>query len=192
MSNFKPISKQVCTYFFNVFQCKCGITRKKPSTSWTNLMQHARTDHSDYFKIMKADIDSSTGSLQIIINPQSKSLHGWIKFIVVKGMPFSCCEDNTYRDLSRFEGPSIKTLMKYMGLLTKEIENIIIGILPDKIGIMLDGWSEGSEHFFAIFACFPEKGKRRTLLLGFSPPLQEDDLSTLCLRDLIKKTLKEF
>ena len=92
MSNFKPTSKQVCTYFFSlkdgtnsVFQCKFGITRKKTSTSWTNLMQHVITDHSDYLKIIKGDIDSSTGSLTNYINPQSKTLYGWIKFIVVKG-----------------------------------------------------------------------------------------------------------
>ena len=105
-------------------------------------------------------------------------------------MPFSCCEDTEFRDFSRFEGPSIKTLMKYMGLLTKEIENIIIGILPDKIRLMLDGWSEGSEHFFAIFVCFPEKETRRILLLGFSSPLQEDDLSALSLKELIEEILK--
>ena len=199
MSDFKPTTKQVCTYFFtlkdartNKYQCKCGTVRKKPKTSWTNLMQHIVTSHLDYKEVIKADIDSSKGSLTNFINPQSKSIYGWIKLIVGKGLPFSCCEDEDFRDFSRFEGLSIKTLMKYMGLLTKEIENIIIGMLPDKIGIMLDGWSEGSEHFFAVFACFPEKGKRRTVLLGFSPPFQEDDLSALSLKDLIEGILKIF
>ena len=65
----------------------------------------------------------------------------------------------------------------------------MIEILPDKFGIMIDGWSEGSEYFFAIFTCFPENGKCWSLLLVFAPPLQEDDLSAKSLQDLIVATL---
>ena len=79
-----------------------------------------------------------------------------------------------------------------MGLLTKEIESKIIEILPNKCCIMVDGWSEGSEHFFAIFACFPENGKCRSLLPSFAPPLQEDDLSAKSLQGLIVVTLSVF
>ena len=34
-----------------------------------------------------------------------------------------------------------------MGLLTEEIENKIREMLPEKFGVIIDGWSEGSEHF---------------------------------------------
>ena len=79
-----------------------------------------------------------------------------------------------------------------MDALTKEVKHIISNILPDKFGLMIDGWSEGKQHFFATFACFPENEKRRTLLPGFSPPLQDDDLSALSLKALIEDTLAIF
>ena len=57
---------------------------------------------------------------------------------------------------------------------------------------MIDGWSESSNHFFAVFACYPVKDKCKSLLLCFLPSLQEDDLSANSLQILIIRTLKLF
>ena len=47
---------------------------------------------------------------------------------------------------------------------------------------MIDGWSDGSEHFFAIFAC---TDKQESFLLSFSPPIEAGDLSAVSLQGLI-------
>ena len=118
-----------------------------------------------------------------------KNIWGWIKFIVGKGVAFNWCEDEVVQDFSKLQPISVDTLQKYMGLLTEEIEKEIQEILPEQFGLLLDGWTEGREHFVAIFACFPQEMKCRTLLLAFAPPLQEDDLSAASLQDLITATL---
>lgn len=43
-----------------------------------------------------------------------------------------------------------------MDALTKEVERIISNILPDKFGLMIDGWPKGKKQFLETFACFPD------------------------------------
>jgi len=58
-----------------------------------------------------------------------------------------------------------------MGLLTGEVEKVIQEILPEQFGLVLDRWTEGREHFVAVFTCFPQEIKCQTLLLAFTLPL---------------------
>ena len=72
--------------------------------------------------------------------------------MIGKGVGFNWCECDWVRGFTAVEPITTKILKKYMGLLTKEIERMITNMLPDKFGIMVDGWSEGHKDFFTIFA----------------------------------------
>ena len=43
-----------------------------------------------------------------------------------------------------------ENLLKIHGTTTEEIEKKISSMLPDKFGIIIDGWLEGSEHFLSF------------------------------------------
>jgi hypothetical protein len=187
MPSFKPSNKgrhqDVCGFFFklndkanspNEYKCTvCGTQRKRFGSSWENLMSHIRESHKNYIELMKFQKDNSQGSLYRYVDSKTKNIWGWMKFIVKRGVPFSWCEDKIVREFSKLDPISVETLMKYMHLLTQEVENLIRETLPKQFGLIIDGWSEGSEHFFAIFACFPVNDKCKTLLLAFAPPIQE-------------------
>jgi hypothetical protein len=49
------------------------------------------------------------------------------------------------------------------------MEDELRTILPMKFGIIFDGWSEGSDHYIALFACYDHKGETKTPLLAFQP-----------------------
>jgi hypothetical protein len=157
MSSLNPSSKEVCNFFFSLkenydYLCECGKVCKRSGTSWQNLMTHIRESHPNYIEQMKLALDSSKAPLFSLVDSKSSNLWGWLKFIVGKGVPFNWCEDEVVRDFSKLKPISVETLQKYMELLTKEIETEIEKILPDRFGLIVDEWSEGSEHFFAIFA----------------------------------------
>ena len=104
---------------------------------------------------------NAKGSIPNFVNPKAKNIYGWLKFVIGKGVGFNWVEWDRVRDFTALEPITIKTLKKFMGLLTKKVEEIVANMLPDKFGIMVDWWSEGREHFFVIFATYPENKKCR-------------------------------
>ena len=47
-------------------------------------------------------------------------------------------------------------MMKYLEMLGVKVERKLSEILPTQFGIAVDGWSMGTEHYFAIFACWTD------------------------------------
>jgi hypothetical protein len=82
--------------------------------------------------------------------------------------------------------------------------------LPEKFGLVLDGWTCGSRHYVAIFAVYDDGSRpapresnddyfddldcssRRYLLLAFLPVKEEEDISAQSLFDLIADTLFRY
>ena len=56
--------------------------------------------------------------------------------------------------------------MKLLKSLTVEVERKVASKLPNKFGLILDGWSEGNTHYIALFACAPSL----MTLLSIAPP----------------------
>lgn len=57
--------------------------------------------------------------------------------------PFSIVENVVMRRHFRHTSISVDTLMRYMHRLTKVVEKRISAMLPEKFGIVFDGWSGG-------------------------------------------------
>ena len=68
-------------------------------------------------------------------------------------LPFTSVESERFRKNSNMKSISRPTLMKYMNLLTRKLEDQLKGILPNKFGINLDSWSINATNYTAIFAC---------------------------------------
>ena len=54
----------------------------------------------------------------------------------------------------KLEAISKNTLQKYMHLLTKKVEQEIIKAMPEKIALIVDGWTSGSTHYLGVMASF--------------------------------------
>lgn len=62
---------------------------------------------------------------------------------------------------------STNTLRENMEDLTKAVE--VGDEMPDNFGLMLDGWTHGSEHYLAGFGCYKTRAGPRYPLLLLAP-----------------------
>lgn len=101
-----------------------------------------------------------------LVSKKQKTLFEWLDFIISTGLPFSMVENPKMRNVSKLDSISIKSLMKYMDVMTKSVEKEIRKILPKQFAVIFDGWSmDGTSiHYIAAFASFlhngiPQKGR---------------------------------
>ncbi|OWZ20358.1 hypothetical protein PHMEG_0005230 [Phytophthora megakarya] len=70
---------------------------------------------------------------------------------------------------------SVGTLVSNMEDVTKAVERSIGMDMPDEFGLMLDGWSHGTEHFLAVYACYEEPSSPCYPPLSMAPIMDEPD-----------------
>ena len=90
-------------------------------------------------------------------------------------LPFVFVENALTRKNSKLDSIARNTLMKYLKLLSVEFEKKVSKELPEKFGIVIDGWSEGNRHFIAIFASYAQDVKAKMNLLAIAPPFDEEN-----------------
>jgi hypothetical protein len=134
--------------------------KQKKGTGWSNLFNHVQSVHQDYEIIMKNDNQSV-----FTIPSNVVDMYGWINLIVKKNLPFSFVDDEDVRKAVCYKSISSNTMMKYMDLICRKMESTLRQGLPKKFGIIFDGWTEGNDHYIAIFACYPSG----TYLIAFQP-----------------------
>ena len=192
-----PLSnKEVALFYFtrkpktSEYTCKCG-TQRKCEAGYENLMTHIRTKHKNF----EIEINSSRQSvLNVFIDPKAKNIFGWLEWVIMNGFPFSFTTDPLNRFYSNLKRISRNTFMKYMSLVTSEVEKEITKVLPCRIGLLLDGWTDmsTSTHYLAIFAVYQLEGVRQTVLLAFSPLLDETNFNAENHVEFITYTLSLF
>ena len=86
----------------------------------------------------------------------------------------------------------VETLRKAMNGTTKAVEKKISEAMPDKFGLILDGWTHGSEHFLAVFAVYEVESKPQYPLLSMAPLVNEpeDDHSAATHRVFLENMLE--
>ena len=132
--------------------------KQKKGTGWSNLFSHIQSVHKDYQDIMKENIKSV-----FTVPSNVKNMYSWIELMVMKNIPLTWVDDELFRKASCYDPVSSNSLKKYMELLCRKMENELRTILPMKFGIIFDGWSEGSDHYIALFACYDHKGEKDSL-----------------------------
>lgn len=205
-ASFKPSNKDIVNFFFSqgdvdennsrsqVHVCICGAKRKKSGSSYQNLLSHVKSHHPGYRK----EIFDSRGLIippsSNIVDMKANNIWKWMRFIVGKGTPFSWVEDEVVCSFSSAKSISVETLLRHMELVTRCIEREVTRELPDRFGLILDGWSQGSLHFIAIIACFYDSStkSKKEFLLAFAPPLEEDNFTAISIGDLIRSTLQLY
>jgi hypothetical protein len=88
---------------------------------------------------------------------------------------------------------SNKTFIKYLEAVSKQVELKLKHELPNKFGLVFDGWSDDDVHYVALFACYRTKeGKTALPLLAFAPLLDETSFSASTHRDYIESSLQLY
>ncbi|KAH9141556.1 hypothetical protein AeRB84_014268, partial [Aphanomyces euteiches] len=140
--------------------CSCGNVQMKPTKGYTNLVQHIKKKHIDWRDVVEENRKNVAMTNRTIdeflhLTPEANNMHKWLTWIVEDNLPFSFVEKPHTRSNVKLSPICRTTLTKYLQLVTTHVEKKIANILPDRFGIVIDGWTESSYHFLAVFASFP-------------------------------------
>jgi hypothetical protein len=174
-------------------ECKCGVMLTPTKSGYSNEMNHVRNKHPDFIEIMKQE--GQQRSLNFVPTQDAKDIYLWMVLIILENREFSMVESPYMRSLANNRKQiCTTTFMKYkyrVGLLVwKKIKDS----LPDKFGIVFDGWSQGTVHYVAIFAEYPliELGKstKKSVLLAMQPLLNETNQGAVNYVEFFNSTLR--
>ncbi|KAG2800607.1 hypothetical protein PC112_g20404 [Phytophthora cactorum] len=78
------------------------------------------------------------------------SRYAWLRWIVMSNLPLSFCESELTRQYTSLPAVAVDTLRVNLESVTRAVEKVIGTEMPKKFGLILDGWSYGTEHFLAV------------------------------------------
>jgi hypothetical protein len=82
-----------------------------------------------------------------------------MSWVVDELLPFNFVESTHLREDKTIIPMSAETLVSRMDLVSNEVTENIKAELPDKFGIIFDGWDDGhGHHLLGIIAVYPKKG----------------------------------
>ncbi|ETP05659.1 hypothetical protein F441_17771 [Phytophthora nicotianae CJ01A1] len=62
-----------------------------------------------------------------------------------------------------------------MGSLARSVERVIAAEMPDRFGLIFDGWTHASEHYIAVYARCEVDGVAKTPPLCIAPLLNDEE-----------------
>lgn len=146
-----------------------GIYAQDTKKGYTNLITHLQKEHPDYQESMKKNCETNP-----FYNKKGNNIFKWINWIIEDNLPFSFCEKETTKKYTNLEPISVDTLMKYIRLTTQKVEKIVADGLPNRFGVIIDGWKEGTTHYIAVYASYADsEGVSKQPLLAIAPPFDE-------------------
>jgi hypothetical protein len=143
------------TFFVQVadkrHKCKScnGVYSQDTKKGYTNLVTHIQKEHTGWQDIMKVNEDKNP-----FYHKKGNNIYNWISWIIEDNLTFSFCERPNTKKFAKLDPISVDTLMKYIKIITERVEKKITESLPNKFGIIIDGWKEGTTHYIAVFASY--------------------------------------
>jgi len=175
------------------FRCQCGVERTQNlKKGYQNLVSHIKEHHNNWQEIMASKILEDNTLITRFINKKSSTVFSWLEWIVMADLPFVFVENELTRKNTKLDSISRNTLMKYLKLLTVEVESKVSIELPEKFGIVIDGWSEGNTHYIAVFASYAQEEKSKLTLLAIAPPFDEENYDAASHKAFIRDVLGLF
>ena len=159
------------------FKCQCGTIRSQDlKKGYVNLISHIKDQHKDWESIMESKHIGSNTSIMQFVNKKASSIFSWLEWIIMDNLPFTFVEKQLTRKNTKLDHSiSTNTLMKYLKILSTEVEKKLMDELPGQFGIIIDGWTEGTRHYIAVFACYCKDEIAETPLLAIAPPFDEEN-----------------
>ena len=104
----------------------------------------------------------------------------------------SFVETKEFRDYSSLDPIGVDTLAKYLGLVDLEIENTLKIELPQRFGLLIDGWTEGTTHYYGLFAAYSKGTNNYQRFLTISPPFDETEYGAVSQASFIVDTVEAY
>jgi hypothetical protein len=146
---------------------------------YANLMAHLngklhKDEWRDYFNSFKAynptKAEQKLNVTVIKASAQATLRYNVLNHILQTHQPLNIVERPTFKALvNHDEFQTAKTVRKYLFKLYNLVIEEIAKRLPNKFGIALDGWSDGSSnHMVSFFACCPTSTGCEIILIGMN------------------------
>ena len=114
----------------------------------------------------------------------------WILYHVVKNQSISVVECPAMRKLARLKPVSSRSVRKHLLSLMTVVKEYVKQRLPSTFASVLDGWTEGTDHYIGIWASYnvtdgTHDGKEHPIqtLLSICPLLLADGIEGMTARD---------
>ena len=170
-----------CAFFTsckeNTFKCTmCNKELSCTGSGYTNFKAHIigsnKDKHGNYEELLNKykqsilDKEKQHSLNSYYGTPTARLYFGWLEYVIGTNQPFNCCDNEIVRKFTRLDAICAKTLITYMEELQIVVQDKIAQLLPNKFGLLLDGWSTGnSNHFIGLFAVFGNMNNERQHLL---------------------------
>ncbi len=175
------------------FKCQCGIQRTQNlKKGYQNLISHIKEQHPNWEEIIQSKNSKDNSKLTQFVSKKASTIFSWLEWITLCNLPFLFVENPFTRKYSKLDQISVQSLMKYLKILTVEVEKKISEELPKSFGLIFDGWSEGNRHFVAVFACYHMDGQTMTPLLAIAPLFDEENYDAASHKAYIGDVLELF
>jgi hypothetical protein len=184
-------AREVVDYYFHAptasFAYKCKkcerMMRQKKNSGFSNLRNHLTSCVGKNFEMelqqLLAHSNPTTSSssqtrvqqyFQPIYSSREVDVYKWIEWVVMRHKPLSKVDDSLTREGMKYSAVTSKSIKKYILQLTPLIEAKIWDELAGIVfAITLDGWTEGSTHYVAVFAVYMKNGKAKETMLSCAP-----------------------
>lgn len=176
-------------------ECK-QVIQQKIKNGYANLISHVTTMHKeDYIDKVRRHVGGAVaGAMDVFVRKSSdkaKNIFGWMEWIVMENLALQSCENKTFRKFSNLSIMSARTLKKYMAMMMRRTFRLIKNKAPTTFGLIIDGWSVGSNHFFGIFITWSDEktGYVEEYLIYFGVM---DDVDETTVFEEIDNDLKKF
>ncbi|ETI56948.1 hypothetical protein F443_00682 [Phytophthora nicotianae P1569] len=146
------------------------ILRKAPQTM---SPAHEDTTHTDFESVMRDATVASTGTLLPWVSQKASSRYAWLGWDIMDNLLFSFCESNETRRYTDLNPISEETLTAIMEAVTKAVKKAIGDEMSENFGLVLDGWTHGTEHYLAFYACYETSAGLQLPLLSLAPVMDE-------------------
>ena len=183
-----------------IFTCKCNALCAKTfkiviSAGYGNLKGHLIACKPNFQALY--DNRAAGGDLLNFVDIDKKcyNIFKWCELVVSENLCFSYVEKKLVRENSCRDPISRSTLMKYLDSLGYEVQGVLANIVPDKFGLVFDGWDSGSSvNFFGVFVIWWDEKRKanRVYLLRLCPLIDETDLGAQSHLDSIISFLSDI
>jgi hypothetical protein len=114
------------------------------NSGFTNLKNHLKECVPDFDAVYAVRENGVDIRNHIVVDKISQNIYGWIDWVITDNLPFNFVEKPTTRKYARKDPISKYTLLKYMDQLGYECEGKLMTLLPNRFGILFDGWDNGN------------------------------------------------
>ncbi|KAG2796314.1 hypothetical protein PC112_g22265 [Phytophthora cactorum] len=143
---------------------------------------------------MEAASTAASGTLLPCVHQKASNRHAWLEWVVKGNPPFSFVEMESPRRYTNLTPVCEETITLDMDNVTKAVERSIGHEPLEQFGAILDGWTNASEHYLAVHACYDRNGAHHCPLIYMAPIINgtDDRLNAECHMSALASFLSFF